>query len=224
MEPTDYLSACILFRNLEPKQVLPLLEGRIQEYPAQAAVIQEGERMNRLEVLLSGAMHAVRLDADGSEFLYQRLRPGFLVAGEAACTPKRTCPYAIYTLESCATWSCPADRLTDPALPAELRLTLTGNLLAFVANQNMKKYYKIDALSVKSARQRILKYLTAQAQRTGSPTFTISFDREAMANYLCLNRSVLSHALKKLEVEGVLTFHKNHFTLFPEKLSGQHTN
>ena len=100
---------------------------------------------------------------------------------------------------------------------------LLGNLLHFVGNQNIRKYYKIDALSVKSARQRILKYLTAQAGRSGSTTFTIPFDREAMANYLCLNRSVLSHTLKELEGEGVLTFRKNRFTLFPEKLSGQHT-
>ena len=115
------------------------------------------------------------------------------------------------------------DRLSDPALPAELRLALLGNLLHFVSNQNIRKYYKIDALSVKSARQRILKYLTAQAGRSGSTTFTIPFDREAMANYLCLNRSVLSHTLKELEGEGVLTFRKNRFTLFSEKLSGQHT-
>ncbi|WP_165450538.1 Crp/Fnr family transcriptional regulator [Intestinimonas massiliensis (ex Afouda et al. 2020)] len=223
MEPLDILKTCILFRGLDPAEVVPLLEGAWSDYPAQAEVVAEGNRVDRLEVLLSGTMRAARLDADGSEFLYQQLRPGFLVAGEAACTPKRTCPYTVYALERCATWSVPRDRLDDPALPPELRLALLGNLLAFVGNQNMKKYYKIDALSVKSARQRILKYLTAQAGRVGSTSFSIPFDREAMANYLCLNRSVLSHTLKELEGEGVLAFRKNQFTLFPEKLSGQHT-
>lgn len=223
METPDGLKDCVLFRGLDPAEAAPLLEGRLQTYAPRTAVVQEGERVDRLEVLLSGAMRAVRLDADGGEFLYQHLRPGFLVAGEVACTPRRTSPYAVYALEGCATWSVPVDRLGDPDLPAELRLALMGNLLAFVANQNMKKYYKIDALSVKSARQRILKYLTAQAARSGSATFTIPFDREAMANYLCLNRSVLSHTLKELEREGVLTFRKSRFTLFEEKLSGQHT-
>lgn len=224
MEPLDILNTCILFRGLDPAETVPLLGGLLTDYPAQAEVVAEGSRVDRLEVLLAGTMRAARLDADGSEFLYQQLRPGFLVAGEAACTPKRTCPYTVYTLETCATWWVPRDRLDDPALPPELRLALLGNLLAFVGNQNMKKYYKIDALSVKSARQRILKYLTAQAGRVGSASFSIPFDREAMANYLCLNCSVLSHTLKELEREGVLTFRKNRFTLFPEKLSGQHTN
>lgn len=223
MEDREILAGSVLFRGLEPEEVVPLLGGRREEYPANRVVIQEGERVDRLEVLLSGTMRAVRLDADGSEFLYQQLFPGYLVAGEVACTPRRTSPYSVCTLERCTTWSVPMERLSDPALPAELRLALLGNLLHFISNQNIRKYYKIDALSVKSARQRILKYLTAQAGRSGSATFTIPFDREAMANYLCLNRSVLSHTLKELEGEGVLTFRKNRFTLFSEKLSGQHT-
>ena len=222
-ESLHSLNTCILFRGLDPAEVVPLLGGVRTDYPARTEVVAAGNRVDRLEVLLSGTMRAVRLDADGSEFLYQQLRPGFLVAGEAACTPKRTCPYTVYAMEDCAAWSFPRDKLDDPRLPAQLRLALLGNLLAFVGNQNMKKYYKIDALSVKSARRRILKYLTAQAGRVGSLSFTIPFDREAMANYLCLNRSVLSHTLKALEGEGVLSFHKNHFILPPEKLSKQHT-
>lgn len=140
MELREYLKNCILFRGLEPADTVPLLDGVWSDYPAQTEVVAEGSRVDRLEVLLSGAMRAVRLDADGSEFLYQQLRPGFLVAGEAACTPKRTCPYTVYTLERCATWFVSRDKLEDPALPPQLRLTLLGNLLAFVGNQNMKKY------------------------------------------------------------------------------------
>lgn len=223
MELLEEMKSCILFRGLDPAEVIPLLGGGVVSYPPRATVVAEGSRVDRLEVLLTGAMRAVGMDADGSEFLYQQLRPGFLVAGEIPCTPKRTCPYTVYTLEACSTWSFPRDKLEDPALPAQLRLALLGNLLAFVANQNMKKYYKIDALSVKSARKRILKYLTAQAGRAGSSSFAIPFDREALANYLCLNRSVLSHTLKEMEREGLLSFHKNQFTLFLEKLPGQHT-
>ena len=99
MEDCGILAGCVLFRGLEADRVAPLLGGRREEYPANRVVIQEGERVDRLEVLLSGAMRAVRLDADGSEFLYQQLNPGYLVAGEGACTPRRTSPYAVRTLE-----------------------------------------------------------------------------------------------------------------------------
>ena len=223
MEDWEALRSCLLFRGLDPAQTAPLLGGQAERYPERTTVIHDGARIDRLEVLLTGSMRAIRHNVDGTEFLYQQLRPGYLVAGEVACTPKRTCPYTVYAPEACTTWWFPRDRLEDGGLPAPLRLTLLENLLHFVANQNIRKFYKIDALSVKSARQRILKYLIAQAQRTGSAHFTIPFDREAMANYLCLNRSVLSHELRRMEAEGLIRFRKSDFTLLDEKLVEQHT-
>lgn len=226
MEIPACLERCVLFRGLDPSQVIPLLDPQIERYPQRVTVIHDGDPVHRLEVLLEGNMRCARQDVDGVELLYQQLHPGYLVAGEVACTPKRTCPYTVYTLTPCTTWSFPVDTLSSSTLPLELRLALLENLLHFVANQNIRKYYKIDALSVKSARQRILKYLIAQGQRTGSPHFTIPFDREAMANYLCLNRSVLSHQLQQMQAEGLIRFHKNEFHLLGQlgqMLSGQHT-
>lgn len=213
MEELVQLKNCVLFRGLDPQQAAPLLGAQVEAYPERAIIIHDGDVVNRLEVLLTGRMRAVGYGADGTEFLYQQLCPGYLVAGEVACTPKRTSPYSVYTLTPCTTWSFPKDRLNDTDLPIQLRLALLENLLHFVGNQNMRKYYKIDALSIKSARLRILRYLTAQARRTGSDHFTIPFDREAMANYLCLNRSVLSHQLKQMQAEGLIRFHKNEFEM-----------
>ena len=99
MEDREILAGSVLFRGLEADRVAPLLGGRREEYPANRVVIQEGERVDRLEVLLSGTMRAVRLDADGSEFLYQQLFPGYLVAGgwpapPGAPAPTRSVPWS----------------------------------------------------------------------------------------------------------------------------------
>lgn len=212
------LQTCVLFRGLDPATVLPALGPTPVTITAGSFLLQQGERVEQLYVLLSGALRAARFEADGSEFLYQQLLPGYLAGGEVACTPRKTSPYAIYAVEDARLLAIPWAALEGEKLDAQLRLALLQNLLSFVANQNIRKYYKIDALSVKSARARILKYLTAQAKRSGSATFTIPFDREALANYLCINRSVLSHELKRMEGEGLLRFRKNQFTLLDKKL------
>lgn len=212
------LRRCPLFRGLDPAPLLPALAPSLLCVPAGAFLVQQGEVVDKLYVLLSGSMRSAKFDPDGDEFLYQQLLPGYLAGGEVACTPRKTSPYAIYAVEDARLLSIPWERLESEALEPHLRLALLRNLLFFVGNQNIRKYYKIDALSVKSARERILKYLTAQARRSGSPSFTIPFDREAMANYLCLNRSVLSHELARMEKEGLLRFRKNQFTLLDKKL------
>ena len=68
-------------------------------------------------------------------------------------------------------------------------------------------------LSIRGIRERIEQYLRLQQSRHKSNAFDIEFNREQMANYLGINRSVLSHELKKMEKEGILKVRKNHFEL-----------
>ena len=68
-------------------------------------------------------------------------------------------------------------------------------------------------MSSKSVREKIEKYLQIQRIRYESNEFDIDFNREQLANYLGLNRSVLSHELKTMEKEGLLIVRKNHFIL-----------
>ncbi len=213
-EEQSSLSRCTLFRGLNAAELLPRLNGTITDCPAGQFWTNEGDVIDRVAVLLTGTLHAACFERNGREFLYQQILPSYLVGGEIVCTPKKTCPYGIYAASDSRIWSFPWSYLTEDApLPTALQLHLLQNLLSFVANQNIRKYYKIDALSVKSARERILKYLTAQAKRTGTNDLILHMDREDMANYLCLNRSVLSHELKQMEADGLIRFHKNHFVL-----------
>ena len=47
----------------------------------------------------------------------------------------------------------------------------------------------------------------------GSREFTIPFNRQELADYLCVERSAMSATLGKLREEGILTFRKNFFHL-----------
>ena len=207
------IGRCPLFRNLDAEELIPTLHGFVSDIPEGTFLVQEGERIDRIWIVLSGTLHASHHTSTGREFLYQLLTPSFLAGGEIACTPRKTCPYCIYAASECSLWSFDWSKVESDQLSPELRMSLIQNMLNFISNQNIQKYYKIEALSVKSARERIMNYLTAQANRSNSSSFYISMDREAMANYLCLNRSVLSHELKKMEADGLLTFYRNHFTL-----------
>ena len=108
----------------------------------------------------------------------------------------------------------PIRMLTHPGMVSEgVRLNGLGRMLALVANENMKKEYRLAILSQKGLRERIVAYLTMQANRRRRQTFAISFSREEMASFLCVNRSALSHELSLMEREGLISFRKNVFTL-----------
>ena len=56
-------------------------------------------------------------------------------------------------------------------------------------------------------------YLLNQAKQHRSSDFTIPFDRQALADYLGVERSAMSAELGKLQRDGVLTTNRNQFCL-----------
>ena len=66
-------------------------------------------------------------------------------------------------------------------------------------------------LSAAGAREKILKYLMIQCHKAGSRQIEIPYNREELASFLCMNRTVLSHTLSKMEKEGMISFKKNRF-------------
>ena len=82
-----------------------------------------------------------------------------------------------------------------------------------MSDESLRKHYRLAILAQRGLRDRVLVYLTMQAERRGTQTFRIPFSREELAAFLCVNRSALSHELSRMEAEGLIRFRKNEFTL-----------
>ena len=85
--------------------------------------------------------------------------------------------------------------------------------MRILAIKNIACNQKIEVTSKRSTREKLMTYLQLQAKKAKSPTFTIPFDRQALADYLEVDRSGLSAQISILRKEGILESEKNHFTL-----------
>ena len=87
------------------------------------------------------------------------------------------------------------------------------NLLLLSMQKNLARSQRIRCTTPKSARGRLLTYLSAQAVRAGSTHFSIPFDRQQLADYLNLDRSALSKELGKMRDDGLIRCRKNEYEL-----------
>ena len=71
-------------------------------------------------------------------------------------------------------------------------------------------------MSKRKTRDKLLSYLSAESVRQGKLSFDIPFDRQQLADFLCVERSAMSLEISKLQKEGILKTNKNHFELFTE--------
>ena len=72
---------------------------------------------------------------------------------------------------------------------------------------------KIECLSQRSTRDKIVAYLTFHAAVEGSNKFTVKADRQEMADELSVDRTGLCSELSKMQREGMIACHRNQFEL-----------
>lgn len=211
----------ILFRNMDRDragQIIRHLDGKIRRYKKNDMVILEEQYLDEIGILISGELCKVQYYTDGTEQMVQKLFSSYVVGVEIAVSLKKTSPYSIYAAEESAIYWFPVKYLEkkDYLLESE-QIFLYRQIIQFLANEDIRKYRKIEIMSAKSAREKIKKYLKIQMIRYQSNEFDIDFNREQLASYLGLNRSVLSHELKNMEKDGLLTVRKNHFVVYNQE-------
>ena len=215
-ELTALLARSALFYDLPPEtiasQIIPL--GNIQEYPKGACLVMPQERLDHFGIVVSGQINVTHVSVDGNVRLLDALEPGKAYGTDLIYTRSRLSPYHAIAVQPSRVFLLPAAVLLEAGyLPEEVRHHIQLRLLTIISHENMRKDYRLAILSQKGLRERILTYLTMQADKRGTNTFTIPFSRDELASFLCVNRSALSHELTLMKNEGILDFRKNTFTL-----------
>jgi CRP-like cAMP-binding protein len=161
-----------------------------------------------------GKVASAKLDYEGNASLLYMLEPPKLFGLEIAATPTQISSITVTGVEDSMVILFPYGGLTSGrGLSGRFQNKLMQNMLTIVANENMRRMYKIELLCQKSLRERILTYLRFQSGKKGSSSFTIPFNRDQLAQYLNVNRSALSHELSLMQRQGLISFFKNQFQL-----------
>ena len=72
---------------------------------------------------------------------------------------------------------------------------------------------RVDVLSRRSIREKLLCYFNQLAEKEGSRTFQLPFSLSMLADYIATDRSAMMRELKRLKEEGVLRSEGRRITL-----------
>ena len=86
---------------------------------------------------------------------------------------------------------------------------LIRNLLTLTARKNIQLSRRMQYTSPKTIRGRLMSYFSECAKRAGSATFTLTFRRQQLADYLSVDRSALCTELSKMQRDGLIQYNRN---------------
>lgn len=191
------------------KKVVQELQIHVREYEEEELIFLEGEEIKQIAILHSGTVRGEKFHMEGAVDLMHIYRHGEIFGAEAPVSRLKTSPLTYVANEAAEVLFIDFPCMMRTEYAADFGLTL----LQILADDNIKKLYKIEVLSKRGLRDRIMTYLKIISGKVGRPEFSIHMDREKFAQYLCVNRSALSYELNQMKREGVIDFKKDHFRI-----------
>jgi len=212
------LSSAGLFKGIETVELETLLDclsARVQNVKKGKIVLFAGDKADFTGVVLSGLLHISREDYDGNRTIINSITPGGIFAEAMCCAGVSESPVTAVAAEDSVIMKLEFARILKICPnTCSFHKKLIENMLALIARKNLYLQERMEILSLKSVRAKIILYLESFVSKQGR-NINIPLNREEMADFLCVERSALSHELMKMKKDGLIDYQKNHFRLKP---------
>lgn len=204
-----------LFAGLTDEEILSALNclnAVVRSFKKGAYIFQEGSCVDFVGIVLSGEIETLKVDFYGNANIVSKLYPSEVIAAAAAYSSEKRVPFDIKT--ACDTQAlCLNTRslVRSCNKACSMHSKILENMLGIIADKNIQLGSKIDILTKRTIREKILSYLSSQSKKARGERFAVSLSRQQMADFLSINRSALSRELSKMRDEGILDFESNYF-------------
>ena len=197
--------------------MLDCLSANLRDYKKGEYVLREGERVDNVMLLASGSLNIQKDDFWGNRSIVNHISAGEMF-GEAYIAPESG-PLLndVIALEDSVVMFFDFRKiLTVCSSACKFHTTVIQNLFFAISEKNRQLVQKLGHMSRRTTREKLISYLSEQAKRSGSSTFSIPFNRQQLADFLCVDRSAMSNELCKMRDDGLLTFDRNTFSLISQ--------
>lgn len=198
----------------EIQAMLSCLTAKEKKYNKNELVFRQGETVSAMGLVLSGRIHILKEDFWGNRTILSDISPSQLFGESFACAHIQNITVSALAVEPTMVLFLDIKQILNTCSSACVYHTrMIRNLLSVLADKNIMLTGKIEHITKRTTREKLLSYLSAESIKAGSPVFQIPFNRQQLAEYLAVDRSAMSLELSKLQQEDYLTYHKNSFHL-----------
>lgn len=197
-----------LFRGNTDADALRMIEcfhAPVRSFQAGEIAYTYGSSGKTVGILQSGAAALIKIDAAGNRTVLEHLTEGG-VFGELIAFSSLPCDSVSVVCEApCSILFLPQSKLTGTCEKVcDCHRLLMENMLSLISQKAFSLSERVEVLSCRSIREKLLCSFRIFAAREKSPAFTLPFSLSALSDYICSDRSAMMRELKKLKEEGFL--------------------
>lgn len=207
-----------LFRDIsyeEYQKMLPCFQAVGRLYQADELIYDFGDAgRNEVGVIERGEAALIRIDEEGVATVMEELGAGGVFGRDLAFAGSAGDSLQVVCRTSCEVLFIDYPHILRRCEKAcAYHSMLVQNMLRLMADKAQALSERIDVLSRRSIREKLLCYFRQLAKRAGGDSFTLPFSLSVLADYVATDRSAMMRELKRLREEGLICSEGRRFTL-----------
>lgn len=195
-----------LFENISDKNILKLkriLKASTMKYAKGINILSNVNQKNYITLIDEGSVQLVHNDYNGNKTILQELEKGDLYA--FLTKESLSDDLACITKEDSQITYIEIDEITnDEIIKSDFYIIFIKNLIQLLNDQLTNKNARIELLTQRTTRDKILAYFKLESQKKGSRKFVLPMSYTELAAYLSVDRSAMTREIKFLKEEGFI--------------------
>ena len=205
------------FKGLTDNEILSILHcvnAATISRERDSYIFRAGDSTEVMGLVVAGCVLVIQEDLWGHRNILSKCHVGDFFGEPYAASPGAVLNVSVVADEDCEIILLNVQRLlVSCSTVCEHHQKLIRNLVGVLANKILILNDKITHVGKRTTRDKLLSYLSSVSIRQASLSFDIPFDRQQLADYLCIDRAAMSAEISKLQKEGLIKTNRNHFEL-----------
>ena len=210
------ISECSLFKGIndeDVKKILTCLSAKQKSYLKNETIFDSSYNDIKTGIVINGSVLVTHDDYWGNRSITAKIGKGG-VFGEAIELDVKNRPAIVIAAENTDVVFINMKKLSSQCSNACIcHKTLIYNMLGIMAEKVAALSLKLEFVTKRTTREKLMTYLSAESEKAGKTSFSIPFNRQELADFFSVDRSAMSAELCKMRDDGIIMFNKNNFTL-----------
>ena len=165
-------------------------------------------------IIERGSASLIRIDREGVSTVLEELGPGGVFGRNLAFAVSAEDSLEIISRTGCDVLFIDYSHILKRCENACLHHSiLVQNMLRLMSGKAQGLSERVDVLSRRSIREKLLCYFRQMAEKEDGHTFTLPFSLSTLADYIATDRSAMMRELKRLKEEGMILSEGRKITL-----------
>ncbi len=190
------------FSEKEKRKVMSIIGAKELFYKKGQTITYALKNRYLIGIIVSGEANMIRYDYTGERTIVEEMVAGDIFSD--MFVSNHASELAVIATKDANVIFISYDELIKKCETSQYALMILDNLFNVMSKKIIKRNERIELLTARSIRNKLLAYFELEAKKNNSKSFNLNYSYTDLADYLAIDRSAMMRELKNLKEDRLI--------------------